>query len=124
MVSADDPNRHQSFSIDVLIRDELPITGSYCSFYDARGEILRSDWIDKIWLKINGKIYELRGTSFGKLMVPDKQWKQTFQLGNLSVLINLRTTKVGGDSAAMDGEVVVNKDNISNKIIVHGGCGA
>jgi len=120
----------QSFSVGTLKPDEPPIEGSQCSFAQQprSGDILKGDWGDKMWMKIDGRLVEFtRKQSSAEedaSQVEQNIWKQTFRASNATLSVDFVITAEGNDGVAMKGTIKVSKGTKTKTFKVKGGCGS
>jgi len=116
-----------STEIDIgLITTDRPyLVGSQCDFSDGRGTVLVSDWVEKVWIKINGNLEEF--TLDGKLLDPKpwEHWKGVFISTGITAILDLHVISTGAvDTAAMKGTVTVRRGKVKKVLTLKGGCGA
>ncbi len=108
-------------------RGKPEIEGSQCDFSDAGGIVLRSDWVSRFWMNIDGSLVEFRGTRTDEAKEADvvgRRWRESFRVQGISVLLNLKQTATGDDGAAFEGSIVVKRGGFATHLKVAGGCGA
>ena len=118
---AADPN------VGYLKAGEPRIDGSACEFSDRAGVILRSDWVDRYWLRIDGALTELRSTKSEKARDIDAEQSRISEVltkGGAIVSVELKLTARGEDSATYTGRLTLTKDKIKKEYRITGGCGA
>jgi len=119
----------KSFSVGILELDEPPIQGAQCSFAQrpGAGDILKGDWVDTMWMKIDGRLIEFTGKQSAEetaAQVDKKIWKQTFRASNATLRIDFVRTAEGDDSSAMEGTITVRQGTKTKAFKVKGGCSA
>lgn len=106
------------------IENEKPeIEGSQCDFSDAGGIVLRSDWVSRFWMNINGSLVEFHGTRTDEAKQADivgRRWRESFRAKGIYVLLNLKQTATGDDGAAFEGSIIVKRDGIEMHLKVAG----
>ena len=126
-------NTQSAFSVEIFSADEVykfetSISGSQCSFYvgaDAAKVVLLSDWVSKIWIKLDGKIQELASTDKPDTGEQGEYWRQIFKSHDLAVAIDLKTAATGvEDTVNMAGTITVSRGKQSQKLKITGGCAA
>jgi hypothetical protein len=103
------------------------IEGSQCDFSDAGGIVLRSDWVSRLWMNINGSLVEFQGTKTDEAKEADIvgwRWRESFRAKEIYVLLNLKQTATGDNGAAFEGNIIVKRDGFETHLKVTGGCGA
>ncbi|MCL2310634.1 MAG: hypothetical protein FWC42_11180 [Proteobacteria bacterium] len=119
----------KSFSVEVLKPDEPPIKGAQCYFgqQPKSGDILKGDWVSKMWMKIDGRLIEFTGKQSAEetvSQVEKKIWKQTFKASNATLRIDFVRTAEGDDTSAMEGTIKVRIGTKTKEFKVKGGCAA
>jgi hypothetical protein len=117
----------QEFTVGYLEIDQPVIEGSQCAFSDAHGIVLKSDWVKKIWLNINGTLIELDGTRTDAETISDtdnKQWRDTFGGNGITAVLDLKQTGTGDDASAYKGSLLVKRGRVQKRLVITGGCGA
>lgn len=98
-------------------------SGSQCEFRDRGGIVIKSDWINRFWMKIDGRMIEFiapKADGDGDL----KKWRADLSSQNVIVKFKLNRIRVGEDTATYKGSIIVIRDGIKKRIEITGGCGA
>lgn len=117
----------KNFSIAPLGPEEPRIVGSACEFTGKSGTILRGDWVNKMWMKIDGRLVEFKGKEKPDDALSDvdkKRWKQIFFSPDFTLAIDLIRIRDGEDGSAMKGVVKVRSGKNTKELKVKGGCSA
>ena len=119
--------KEKNFLIAALGSEEPRIVGSACEFTGKSGTILRGDWVNKMWMKIDGRLVEFKGKEKPEEALSDadkKRWKQVFFSPDFTLAIDLIRIQVGEDGTAMKGVIKVQRGKNVKELKVKGGCSA
>jgi len=117
-------------NIEVASFDAAPLygVGSNCEFgRQADKTLLASDWVDKFWMKVDGKIIQFtshRTDADIERQLAAKRWHETLKAGDLTLDIKLSETGRGEDTVGYKGMIELKRAGTSTRIPVTGGCAA
>jgi hypothetical protein len=118
----------EPFSADEVNRFETRISGSQCSFFadaDEKKIVLLSDWVSKVWVKLDGKTQELVSADKPDTGEQGEYWRQVFRLHDLAIAIDLKTVATGAeDTMNMAGTMTIRRGKQSRQLKITGGCAA
>ncbi|MBI5595059.1 MAG: hypothetical protein HY928_03110 [Elusimicrobia bacterium] len=119
--------------LEWISEDDVPLSGSQCEFSAGEGNVLRSDGIDQLWIKVGGKLvrFKLVGTPDAAMEFGSDEggvgdrWHPTFVSEWGSVALDVKTTAVGeADTSEKKGTAVLKKGKQVWKLQITGGCAA
>jgi hypothetical protein len=121
------PVAAKPLQIDSVDLPSLHLEGSQCDFARQNSTVLASDWVDKLWMKIDGKMVEFTSTQTDteiEQRLASKRWRETLKANGITVMLNLTETGRGDDSAAYRGCIEVERNGVTKRLPVTGGCAA
>jgi hypothetical protein len=97
--------------------------GAQCTFSDAVGVVLRSNWQRRHWIKVAGNQVEFNGET----EMSDAGWYQMFAASDFTVTLRLQRVlpePQRSDGVRLIGEIEITRSGQSRQYQVTGSCGA
>jgi len=116
-----------ALNVNYLKAGEPRIDGGACEFSDREGVILRSDWVNRYWLRIDGVLTEIRSTKSDAARdtdIENNRISEMLSKGGTTLALDLKLTARGEDSATYAGRMILAKDKVKKEYRISGGCGA
>ena len=118
----------QELRINRFDMDSLHLEGAQCDFTEkGNGTVLASDWVTKFWMNVDGKLIQFTGTKSNadsERQLKTKRWKETFQAGGITVMLDLKESGRGEDMKEFQGYMDVRRGAAVKRIKVTADCSA